>query len=163
MTAQSTKPLDLEALLNKGTTQRRKLIPVVIKIFIWIFIVCGVFIPILLLISVLGYRSELALYGLQTSDPLSGIGLSLIGLFLLKAVVGFALWTERVWAVKLAIVDAVIGIVVCLAVMIAPLWNDTSGFVFRLELLAVIPYLIWLANIKSRWEGSSQVAGSSPQ
>jgi hypothetical protein len=161
MSDEREKPLDLEPLLNQDALHRRKLIPIVIKIFIWIFIVCGAFVPIALLISVLGYRCELALYGLETHDPLSSIGLSLSGIFLLKGVVGFALWTERDWAVKLAIVDAIIGIVVCLAVMTVPFWNKESGFVFRLELVALIPYLMWLSKTKPRWEGSSQLAAGS--
>lgn len=145
-------PLDLEPLLHQATTRRRKLIPILVKIFIWIFIVFSCFVPIVLLTSLFGYRSDLALYGLETNDPLSTLGLALSALFILKGIVGFALWAEKNWAVKLAIADAVIGIGVCLAVMLAPLWSQTLAFSFRLELFVLILYLIWLSRIKVHWE-----------
>jgi hypothetical protein len=149
---QNENPLDLEPLLDQSSIRRRKLIPILVKIFIWIFMVSGAVVPIILLISISGYQSSLALYGLETNHPLSNIGLSIIAMFLLKGIVAFGLWAEKSWAIKLGIFDAVIGIVVCLAVMTAPIWNNMLGFSFRLELLALVPYLIWLSKIKSSWE-----------
>ncbi len=157
---QNENPLDLEPLLIGKTIRRRKLIPLWIKIFIWIFIVFGCFVPLILLISLSGTQSSLALYGLETNNTYSNIGLLICSLFLFKGITAFGLWTETSWAIKLGIIDAIIGIVICSAVMIAPLFNSNSGFSFRLELILLVPYLIWLFKIKVSWEQTSSIVSA---
>jgi hypothetical protein len=150
---QNENSLELENLLVQK--RRRKLIPVLIKIFIWIFIVFAAFVPLIVLISLTGTRSSLALYGLETNDTFSNTGIIICVLFLFKGITAFALWAEKDWAIKLGIIDAIAGIIVCSAVMIAPLFNNQTVYNYRLELIALIPYLVWLFKIKADWEMNS--------
>src|SRR5687767_15122092 len=109
--------LVLETLLKETFVNRRKLLPVWIKVFVWIFMITGALVPFSFAFSLVGINFKIALYGLESNNPLNTIGLIGSGLFLLKGIAAFALWMEKDWAISLAIADAIIGIVVCVFVM----------------------------------------------
>lgn len=143
-----------EPQLENSNLRRRDLLPTWIKVFVWIFLIFGVTVPVVLILGVVGMNFNLSLYGLETIRPLSLIGIFITILFGLKGVVAFGLWTEKEWAVNLAIVDAIIGIIVCVFVMlILPFIGDTNGMniSLRLELIPLIPYLIKMRKIKNEW------------
>ncbi len=150
--------LDLNQDLQP-TFRRRKLLPLWIKIFIWIFMVLGVLTPISFIFSLLGngiYQSSI--YGIYIFEPLSIIGLGMISIFLLKGIAAFGLWTEKDWAIILGILDAIIGITICTFVMLVyPFFFQGQGFKInlRIELLFLIPFLIKLINIKPAWQNKS--------
>jgi hypothetical protein len=126
-----------EHLLQEEVTnqykRRRQLLPWWIKVFIWIFLVFGSIVPIGLIAAVFGYNFQIALYGLETNQPLSIIGLLLCVLFLLKGAVAYGLWTEKDWAVKLGIVDAIIGIAICCFIMLVyPFIDENPRFNFNI-------------------------------
>lgn len=143
----------LETLVLENK-RRRALLPTWIKVFTWIFMIIGAFVPIVFLIGLFGSNAQLSLYGLETNNLLSPLGLFLTFLFILKGFTALSLWTEKDWAVNLAILDAIMGIAVCFAVMfIIPMLMQGSGFRvnFRLELVLLIPYLLKLQKIKFAW------------
>ena len=150
--------LVLEPLLEQSAVPRRKLLPVWIKVFVWIFMIMAAIVPLAFAFSLFGGTFQISLYGLESNTGLNTIGASALMLFLLKGIVAFSLWTEKDWAVDMAIVDAILGIIVCLFVMMVyPFIDDTEGFTLniRLELLLLIPYLHKLQNIKRLWKRSS--------
>jgi hypothetical protein len=139
---------------NKSNLRRRDLLPIWIKIFLWIFLVFGAIVPIGLILGLKGMKFNLALYGLETLHPLSLIGLSVSFLFVLKGIVALGLWTEQKWAVNLAIIDAVIGILTCVFVMaVIPFIGHNNGIHInlRLELIPLILYLIKMRKIRTEW------------
>ena len=132
----------LETVLNENSVRRRDLLPLWIKVFVWIFMIVGVIAPLSLLAGLSGASVQLALYGLETNEPLSTAGLIISLLFLFKGIISYGLWTEKDWAVNLGIIDAIVGIVICFYVMVAPAFGDSpsdSSFSFRLELVMLIP------------------------
>ena len=134
------------------TKRRRDLLPVWIKVFIWIFMIFTLLVPVGLVFGLLGQNFNLALYGLETWQPVSVIGIFIMLLFALKGIVAFGLWTEKEWAANLALVDGILGVVVCLFVMVAlPLISNGFRVSFRLELLFLIPYLVKIWRIKPTW------------
>jgi hypothetical protein len=141
---------------EKKHPNRRSLLPWWIKVFSWIFMVMGsLAVPMSFLALMFGISFQIALYGLATNEPGSMIGLLLTILFLLKGIVGYGLWTQRDWAIKIGMVDASLGIIICVLVMLAPGLIDNTidhSFTFRLELVALIPYLIMLTKIKPEWD-----------
>lgn len=146
----------LDEPLNNLNGRRRDLLPLWIKIFLWIFMITGIIVPVGIVIGLLGMEMNLSLYGMETVEPLSLIGLFISLLFAIKGLVSFGLWTGKDWALNLAIVDAVLGIGICIAVMfILPFAAENSGFKFtlRLELVALIPYLVKMHKLKPEWEG----------
>lgn len=144
--------LDLD-ISGKAQVRRRQLLPWWIKVFAWLFLVAGALTPIALIAGMFDYRLQLAIYGISTMQPLSVYGLIVSSLFLLKGAASFGLLFEKGWAITVAKIDAVIGICVCIFVMlIFPTLEGRSGTMsFRLELLLLIPYLVKVTKIGSRW------------
>lgn len=140
---------------NSAVSRRRNLLPWWIKFFIWIFLIFGIAVLAGILFLIIGWDFQLSLYGLRTTTPGSFIGISILILFAFKAFISYSLWTEKGYAVKLAIVDAIMGCVICFLVMgIIPFIAEGDGlrFQFRLELLLLIPYWIKLDKIKNQWK-----------
>jgi hypothetical protein len=135
-------------------TRRRNLLPWWIKTFIWIFLLFSVMVPVSIILGLLGTDFDLSLYGLATNKPFSWVGLSIIGLFALKGITAYALWTEKDWAIDVGLTDAIIGIVTCAFVMfVYPSLTEyaDSKLNWRLEIILLIPYLLKLNKIKPLW------------
>jgi hypothetical protein len=152
---EQTKDIITETILQVNK-KRKELITGWIKIFSWIFLVLGIIAPFLLIGGILGNDVELSLYGLETNQPLSFIGLSVITLFLLKGFTAYSLLKEKDWAIVLALIDAVIGIIICMLIMSLPMVGNAKVN-FRMELIALIPYLVKMLKIKSDWELRGQI------
>ncbi len=137
-----------EGFLEEGIIPRNKLIPLWIKIFSWMFLIFGFVVFIGLMFGILGYNFEMALYGFETNIVFSYKGILIMLLFFVKGIVAFGIITKKDWAVKLAIVDGIIGIALCAYTMIF------QTMIIRLELIALIPYLLKMRKIKMAWESN---------
>jgi len=137
---------------DSSKVRRRKLLPWWVKVFTWIFLLMGTFVPFGFLLGLLEFSFTIQLYGLSSYTPVSAIGMGLMIIFILKWFVAFGLWTERDWVINIGIVDAALGIIICLGVMGSGLLSKNSTFNFRFELLLLIPYLLWLLKIKPEWD-----------
>ena len=115
------------------------------------------FAPVMIVLGILGYRAQLALYGFETNEPLSLIGITIILLFVIKGITAFGLLKEKYWAIKIGIADAIIGITICTCLMLYPIINSEANFSLRLELVALIPYLLKLIKIKTEWENFVEI------
>jgi hypothetical protein len=92
--------------------RRRSLLPWWIIGFTWLFFVFAALVPVIVIMGLLGKNFEISLLGITTYEPLSPAGIGLIVLFAYKGLVSFALWTEKIWAVDVARIDAIISIFV---------------------------------------------------
>ena len=144
-------------LIQINAVPRKKLLPLWIKIFTWIFLIFGAFVPIILILGIMGYSAQLSLYGLETNKPFSLIGIIITLLFIIKGVTAFGLLKEKYWAIKIGISDAIIGITICTFIMLYPIINTDAKFSFRLELVALIPYLLAFLKIKNDWENFVEI------
>ncbi|GAB5399669.1 MAG: hypothetical protein Aureis2KO_12540 [Aureisphaera sp.] len=108
--------------------------------------------PVALVMGALGFNFDLAIYGLGTNVPFSLIGLLIMGLFCLKAATAFGLWFEKDWAITFGLADAIVGLIICFGMMIAPFVSDYAGVTLRLEILFLLPYLNRLLKIRKDWE-----------
>lgn len=106
----------------------------------------------MIVFGILGYRTQLALYGLETNEPFSVTGITIILLFIIKGITAFGLLNQKYWPVKAGIADAIIGITICALMMFYPIINSEATFSLRIELIALIPYLLKLLKIKTEWE-----------
>ncbi len=145
--------------------RRRDLLPIWIKIFIWIFLIYAILLPMTWALGILGIGSNVpmnfdlstgfnaSLYGLATTQPLSLVAISILVLYLFKGIVAFGLWTEKDWAVNFAIVDAITGLLVCGFVMIIlPFFSDPISFkVLVFDLILLILYLRQMRMIRREW------------
>ena len=146
-----------ETVLQLSHRKRKELLPWWIKIFMWIFLVFGAFVPIVIVSRIFGFHALLAIYSLQTNEPFSIAGFVVISIFAIKGVTSFGLLTEKDWAIKLGIGDALLGIFICIFSMVYPLIDSAGTSSFKIEILFLIPYLIKLLKIKSEWENFHEI------
>ena len=151
----------LDDIRNQLKKTRRQLLPLWIKIFLWFFLITGGLAIPGLFAGLLGATYSISLYGLESYEPISSVGLILSILFIVKAITAFALWTEKDYAIQLSLFDGYVGILVCFFMMfVYPFLNLESGFHFniRLELIALIPYVIKMHDIQKEWNVASVTA-----
>ena len=105
--------------------------------------------------------TQKTIYGLETYEQFSPLSLFITSLILFKGLTGYALWTEKKWAIQFGIIDALAGIAVCILVMfIAPIFTMGDGeydFNRRYELLLLVPYAVHLFKMRKKWEKFSKV------
>lgn len=148
-----------ESLFQLKHKRRKDLLPWWVKVFAWIFLIIGAIGPPALVFGLLGFSFEISLYGIETNEPSSIIGIALLLMFTLKGITAYGLLKEKSWAVTLGIMDAITGIIFCCFAMIYPFINPqpVTNFTIRLELALLIPYLIKMIRIRSDWEKSIYV------
>ncbi len=140
---------------------RKKMLPWWIKFFAWVFLVFGLIIPIILIIGLAGGQANIGLFGIGTRVPLSLAGIGLMLVYLLKAVTAYGLITQKDWAVKLALIDGIISLLLYLVKMFSGLLltTYTSGastfHSLSLEIVIVIPYIYKMWKIKDEWEANT--------
>lgn len=148
---EQTTNSQFEQFEKKGVN-RRSLLPVWIKVFCWLFMIMGVAGIACLLIGIFGGTADLSLYGLETIEPLSLIGISIIVIMLFKSFTAYSLWFEKDNAILLGKIDAIAGIIICVISMVAiPIFVENAGVTLRLELVLLIPYYYKLDTIKNAW------------
>jgi hypothetical protein len=152
----NTEDLLTDIFQQLSSVKRKSLLPWWIKVFMWIFLAFGAFAPIGLILAIFGYKFQLSLYGLDTNEPFSIMGICIILIFFFKGVAAYGLLTESDWAIKICIIDAIAGIAICSLVMLFALVSSNIKFSFRLEIVLLIPYLNKLFKIRSPWENSIQ-------
>ena len=149
----------LDDNLRPHSERRRNLLPKWIKVFIWIFMIFGGMSVLVLFLGLFVEKMYMSFLGLETNYSFSLIGVIISALYLFKGTVAFGLWTEKDWAVNLALVDAYVSIAVCMSTMlILPMFFEDYGwdYTLRLELVAIIPYLLKMKNIQRDWSMRSQ-------
>lgn len=136
---------------QNNPSRRRHLLPLWIKIFIWVFLILGIIAGLVLSFGFFLDDTDLSLYGLSTTHPYSVTGIIICWLFILKGVVAYSLWFEYRWASKAAIIDAIVGIAICIAVIIRTFILTSYPYTFRLELIPLYFYLIDMLKIDKIW------------
>ena len=146
--------------LDRGAPKRRDLLPRIIRFFCWFFMVIAILSIVMLLVSLVfqgtEIKSESSIFRINF-QPESYVALAIA---LLKGFVGWALWTEKKWAVRLARVDAVLSILLWIySVLVSPILSSGPiSLNIRIEIFALIPYLIKLINMQSQWESTDSYA-----
>lgn len=143
--------------------RRRELIPIWMKPFIFLFLIFGVLGIYGIGKNIMGLESTSSLYGLESNTVFSLLGVFLKTVMLFKAITSFGLWMEKDWAINFGIIDAVLGIIACIIVMVVlPFVSFKDGINklnIRFEIFLLIPYLYQLVKIRKEW---GSLSGISP-
>lgn len=138
---------------EKPAIIRRKLLPWWIKTFCWIFMLLGVCGLASLIGNAFTDNVNLSLYGFSSNTAYSGVGIFIIAIMALKGFAAYSLWFEKPNAIIIAKIDAIIGIVICIASMfVIPFTSGDGHISFRLEILLLIPYYIKINKIEYEWD-----------
>jgi hypothetical protein len=133
--------------------RRRNLLPVWIKIFTWLFLIGGAVATGILICGSFLTNINLSIYGIQANHPYTLTGFLISILLIYKGIVGYGLWFEQKWAPQAAIIDAIVGIAICIIMMaVIPFTVPNISFTIRLELIPLYFYLLKMQKIKSTWE-----------
>lgn len=132
---------------------RRKLLPIWIKVFCWIFILAGLLTVPIIIMGALGMSASLSFYGFSTQSPFSFTGILLILVFLYKGFVAYSLWFEKDNAITLAKIDVAIGVILCILSMVLMPLIDSIGFkiTFRLEIIVLLLFYHKINKIEYEW------------
>ena len=143
--------LDAESAMESESQKRKKLVPLWIKVFGWLFIVMGATAPFGYAYTVLTKtESGFMLLGLEaTGATLSFTGVFLMVVFLSLGVSAYGLLFGKSWGVKACLFTGYIGVCIAVYSMVSGLLK--GGMEIRLELLIQIPYLIKLHKIRAPW------------
>jgi hypothetical protein len=144
-------------LHDPSALRRKYMIPKWIRIFCWIFAIIA---PAGVIGSVVEFFFPVPFnanaYGFDTTGGSLLIAPLILMVYLIKAAAAIGLLTEKNWAVKIAIADGIIGIIMCVLSMILNPWvtriSGAATFHIRLELCFIIPYLVRMINIRHDWE-----------
>ncbi|MET3537879.1 hypothetical protein [Chryseobacterium limigenitum] len=139
--------------VKSNFVRRRSLLPVWIKIFTWFFLIGGAIAVLILICGSFLTNISLSLYGIQAQHPYTLTGFLVSILLIFKGIVAYGLWFEQKWAPQAAIIDAIVGIAICIIMMaVIPFTVPNISFTFRLELIPLYFYLIKMQKIKKSWE-----------
>jgi hypothetical protein len=130
---------------------RKRLVPLWIKIFGWIFMVMGAVIPVLGIVAVaLGQPASYEIFGLRYhGSPLHPMALAICAIILSLAVSAYGLLFGKSWGLNACLATGYGGVVICLGTMAYSI--SQGSFTLRLELLVHALYLIRLHKIKPLW------------
>lgn len=138
-------------------TYRKKLVPMWIKVFGWLFILFGVVIPFTVVYSAInGAPVNFAMFGLSAHGSItSPMSVFLILLFIALAVSAYGLLFGRAWGLMLCLVLGYVSLAICVTTTVVTLVTS-AGINIRLEIIVLIPYLIRLHKMKSEWRVGEQ-------
>ncbi len=134
---------------------RKKLIPIWIKVFGGIFIVMGVAVPILPIVTpLLGQPATYEMFGLRyVGSPFHPMALLISAIILSLSVSAYGLLFGKRWGLKACLATGYGGLIICLGTMAYSL-AALSVLTLRLELIAQIPYLLKLHKVRPLWLGN---------
>lgn len=133
---------------------RRTLLPWWIKFFSWVFMILGGCAVLNLFVLFFGIGVNAAIYGLEDVLPAPFGTLIMLLLLIFNGIVGYLLWFEKDQALYWGKIAAITGIVVTAFSTFASF--VTGHFMFRLEFIALIPFLLKLHEMRYEWEYESR-------
>lgn len=132
--------------------QGQKFIPSWIKVFCYLFLVFGFLGVVIFFLGIFDFDFNASIYGLESNIALSTEGIIIFIIFELKGIVAYGLLSKKSWAIKLAIGDAIAGLLICFFTMFYPLIVSNGSYWggIRLEIFLLIPYLIQMQQINKK-------------
>lgn len=138
---------------DKPPVIRRKLLPWWIKTFCWIFMILATCAFGAVIMNIFIPNVNISIYGFSSTTVFSGVGIFIIAIMALKGFAAFSLWFEKPNAISIGKLDAIVGVVICIASMfILPFTTDNGHFPLRLEILLLVPYYRKLNSIEYEWD-----------
>lgn len=131
---------------------RRSLLTWWIKTFCWIFMILSFFSLFGIVAGLFSWHFQMTLYGFETVEPFSIMGIFILLIMLFKGYTAYTLWFEKDEAILLGQIDAWAGIIICtFTMLILPIFSEGYSISLRLEILFLIPFLKHLKDIKDKW------------
>lgn len=136
------------------------MLPWWMQLFIWIFMILAASSIVVRIIDIAGIPFSFGsgtstIYGMETSDRYTPLALFITAMLLFKGFTAWSMWTEKDWAINAGIIDAAVGILICMVMMfIEPVFDNTgekNNINLRYELIFLIPYFLQCLKLKNIW------------
>ena len=131
-----------------STIRRRSLLPWWIKFFCWLFMFTFVLAIIRVILFFFDINSEFEFYGLNANESVVNLIIVFI-VFVVHGITSYSLWFEKRYAIVLAQVNAIFGILISIMSMVIGYLNEHTTL--RLELILLVAFFIKLNKIKQNW------------
>ncbi len=140
---------------EKKVRRGRDLLPLWIKVFMWMFFAFGGFVFLFFLIGIAGNQKiDISIYGFQAYRSFSITGVIVLFTYALKFLLSYSMWKEKSWMIEIAYLDAVLAFILCVLGM-AGISNFDGDLQLnnnlRLELLIYFPFVYRIFRIKADW------------
>lgn len=131
---------------------RKKLVPLWIKVIGWFFIVMSIAVPVLPIVAPLLHQpAKYEIFGLSyQGSPFAPMALLIFAIILTLGISAYGLLFGKHWGLNACIITGYGGVVICVGTMLYSLLS-VGTLEIRLELLAQVPYLIKLNKIRHEW------------
>lgn len=134
-------------MANAEEMERKKLIPIWIKVFGWFFILMGcaaVILPAIFMLIQLNEPATFMVFGLTFSgSPFHPLALFIEGIYIALGICAYGLLFGKTWGVKACLIMCYLSIALCVATMLYSI-VARGVLLINFELIALIPYLRWL-------------------
>jgi hypothetical protein len=139
-------------MATEAEKNRKKLIPLWIKIFGWIFIVMGIAVPFLFMVApFVSQPATYEIFGLShQGSPFDPMALLIAAIIFSLAISAYGLLFGKPWGLNACLITGYGGVLICLGTMAYSL-IAIGTLTIRLELIAQIPYLLKLHTVKPLW------------
>ncbi|MBY5991178.1 hypothetical protein [Ferrimonas balearica] len=127
---------------------RKKLIPIWIKGFGWLFMVMASVIPVTYLVILFWeYPAAFTMFGLSyEGPPLALMPMLIASLILVNGICAFGLLFAKDWGLKACLYFGYVGLAISVGATIA-----AGGETFNLDPVVLVPYLYVLHKLSKHW------------
>ncbi len=139
-------------MATEAEKNRRKLVPLWIKIFGWLFILMGVAVPLMPFVtSIFDRPVNYEIFGLShNGSPFHSMAITISLIILSLSASAYGLLFGKSWGVKACLITGYAGVVICLTSMAYSL-IFLSSLSIRLELIIQFLYILKLRKIEPLW------------
>jgi hypothetical protein len=138
-------------------TMRRLLLPVWIRFFSWLFMLCWLVPAVVLAFAFVAPEGvTVGVFGLShTGHPLAPPALAIEAILLFMGITAYGLLWGRAWGLHVGLIAGVLGLVLSVSMMVA------SGFAtIRLEPLLQVPFIVTLLRLRKAWPDGLPIVSS---
>ncbi|UPT71633.1 MAG: hypothetical protein M0D53_04580 [Flavobacterium sp. JAD_PAG50586_2] len=130
--------------------RRRELLPWWIKLFI-IFLAFAIVSNLVAIGFYLkGLKPNLVVFGFNADNNYPYVLLLVSAIFFMNFISAVLLWFEKDNAIKFAIANSILGIVLCIVSFVMDIYN--GNFNFRFEIIPLIIFVYYMKKINSEWK-----------
>lgn len=129
--------------------RRRELLPWWIKLFIAFLAFAIVSNIVAIGFYLKGMKPNLVVFGFNADNHYPYCLLFVSFIFFMNFISAVLLWFEKDNAIKFALINSILGIVLCIVSFVMDLLN--GHFIFRFEIIALILFVYYMKKIENEW------------
>jgi len=121
-------------------------LPILIKLFCVYFFISGIIVSLLSVYQLFDGDIKISIYGLDSTTPSSIVGTIVLLIYITKFYISIGFYKGLTWIYKIALVDCIFGIAICMFVLLEPIFLEKLIVPNKItfELFFLFPYFGFL-------------------